>query len=181
MRRVLFSFLLRSLQTILMLAMLLVSAAWAKPKFKILHGVPGGLFTGVILDGKGNLYGTTSGGGQQNKGTVFELSRGAHGWTLTTIHDFSGYDGGGFMDSLILDAAGNLFGASLEGGTYNGGNIFEMTPGANGWTFNDLYDFCQQFHCPDGAGPSGLVMDQSGNLYGGLRQEVLMARVSFLS
>jgi uncharacterized repeat protein (TIGR03803 family) len=85
---------LRQSLTMLALVVALVSTAWAKPKFKILHGVPGGLFTGLTLDAKGNLYGGTGGGGDHNDGTIFELTPGAHGWILTTLHSFDGYDGG---------------------------------------------------------------------------------------
>jgi len=166
MLKALFSFPLRSL-TVVVLAMALVGAAWAKPKFKILHGVPGGLFSGVTLDARGHLYGTTSGGGKQNKGTVFELSPGARGWTLKTIHDFNGYDGGG-NGRVIFDAAGNLYGTSPAGGLYGGGNVFEMTPGTNGWTFRDLYDFCHEFHCPDGSAPTPVILDAAGHLYGAM-------------
>ena len=167
MRRTLFPFSLRQFLTILALAALLVSTAWAKPKFKILHAVPGGLFGGVTRDAKGNLYGGTSGGGDYNHGTIFQLTRGAHGWSLTTLHSFDGYDGGSPNGGLIFDAAGNLYGTSPSGGAYNAGNIFEMSPGAGNWTFDVLYDFCFQYHCPDGGYPTGLTADALGNLYGG--------------
>ena len=166
MRRKRFSFLLRQSLTMLALAVPLLSTAWAKPQFKILHGVPGGLFGGVTLDTKGNLYGGTSGGGNNNHGTIFELTSGAHGWTLTTLHSFDGSDGGTPNGGLIFDAAGNLYGTSPSGGTYNGGNVFEMTPGSGSWTFEDLYDFCQVYHCPDGGAPTSVVLDRAGRLYG---------------
>jgi len=41
-----------------------------------------------------------------------------------------------------------------------------MTPDSTGWTFNVLYDFCLQYHCPDGGDPSAVIMDGLGNLYG---------------
>jgi uncharacterized repeat protein (TIGR03803 family) len=154
--------------TLIALALILASWAWAQPKFKILATVPGGLWSGVSFDAKGNLYGTTTGGGTQNKGTIFQLSPGTHDWALKIIHSFDGYDGGGGNGGLIFDAAGNMFGTSPSGGTgYDGGNVFEMIPGTDGWTFNVLYNFCLQYHCPDGGNPSGgLVMDGFGNLYG---------------
>jgi uncharacterized repeat protein (TIGR03803 family) len=152
---------------ILALTATLVATTWAQPKFKILHTVPGGLFSGLTFDAKGNLHGVTGGGGDHNDGTIFELTPGAHGWTLTTLHSFDGSDGGSPNGGLIFDAAGNLYGTSPSGGTYGGGNAFEMTPGSAGGTFNVLYDFCPQYHCPDGSAPSGgLVMDGRGNLYG---------------
>ena len=146
---------------------MLACAAWAAPRFKILHMVSGGVSSGVTLDGKGNIFGTTTGGGTFNKGTIFELTPGAHGWTLSIVHNFDGYDGGGGNGGLVFDGAGNLYGTSPAGGAYNGGSVFEMTSGTSGWTFSDLYDFCQQYHCPDGGGPhAGVIFDECGNLYG---------------
>jgi hypothetical protein len=57
-------------------ALLLVPAAWAGGTYKVLHAFGkgndgGGVFAGVISDANGNLYGTTSGGGAYNSGTVF--------------------------------------------------------------------------------------------------------------
>src|SRR5579863_2769012 len=134
--------------TILALAVVLTSPMWAQPKFKILAMVPGGLWSGVSFDAKGNLYGTTTGGGTQNKGTIFQLSPGAHGWALNIIHNFDGYDGGGGNGGLIFDEEGNMFGTSPSGGAHDGGNVFEVTFGSGSWTFTDLYDFCPQYHCP---------------------------------
>src|ERR1700685_4495842 len=102
----------RALTLIAVILLFLASAAAAKPKFKILATVPGGLWSGVSFDAKGNLYGTTTGGGTQNKGTIFQLSPGAHGWALNIIHNFDGYDGGGGNGGLIFDAAGNMYGTS---------------------------------------------------------------------
>lgn len=166
MRKALFSLLLRSSLAVLVLAMVLDSAAWAKPKFKMLRGVPGGLFQGVTFDAKGNLYSVTNGGGDYNHGTIFQLTPGAHGWSLTTLHSFNGQDGGTPNGGLIFDAAGNMYGTSPSGGIYNGGNVFEMSPGSRGWTFQDLYDFCQVYHCPDGGSPTPVVLDSKGRLYG---------------
>jgi uncharacterized repeat protein (TIGR03803 family) len=117
---------------------MLIASAWAKPKFKILQTVPGGLFSGLTFDAKGNLYGVTLAGGDHNDGTIFELRPGTHGWTLTTLHSFDGYDGGSPNGGLILDAEGNLFGTAFGGGT-GGGTAFEMIPGSGGWAFNVLY------------------------------------------
>lgn len=101
--------------TILALAVVLTSPMWAQPKFKILHTVPGGLFSGLTFDAKGNLYGVTGAGGDDNQGTIFELSPAAHGWTLTTLHSFDGNDGGTPNGGLIFDAAGNFYGTALGG------------------------------------------------------------------
>jgi len=168
MRRTCFPSLLRRFLTMVALVIALMSTVWAQPKFKILATVPGGLFSGLTFDAKGNLYGVTGGGGSDNQGTIFELRPSAHGWNLTTLHSFDGSNGGSPNGGLIFDAAGNFYGTSLGGsGFEDGGLVFEMIRKANGWTFNVLYDFCLQYHCPDGGGPdSGVILDASGNLYG---------------
>jgi uncharacterized repeat protein (TIGR03803 family) len=70
---------LRRSSTILALAVVM-QTAWAQPKFRILQTVPGGLFSGLTFDAKGNLYGVTGGGGEHNDGSIFELSPGAKKW-----------------------------------------------------------------------------------------------------
>lgn len=134
--------------------------------------------SGVVLDGQGNLYGTTSGDGAGNCqspycGTVFELSPVGDGtWRETILYAFTGLSDGAFpyATPLIFDAAGNLYGATSEG--ENGyGTVFELSPPSfpdSEWTKTTLYDFCQNGgNCTDGASPQGgLVFDGSGNLYG---------------
>src|ERR1700690_3039615 len=62
-----------------------------------------------------------------------------------------------------------MYGTSPGGGTgYAGGTVFEMTLGSGGWTFNVLYDFCLQYHCPDGGAPTPVVLDSAGRLYGAM-------------
>ena len=98
----------------------LTPGAWAKPKFKVLAQVPGGLWTGLTLDAKGNLYGVTSGGGENGIGSVFELTPNGNGkWTVTTLHSFNGNDGGVPEGELIFDPKGNLYGVTHGGGTYH--------------------------------------------------------------
>jgi uncharacterized repeat protein (TIGR03803 family) len=89
----------------------------------------------LVFDTAGNLYGTTvkgGGSGAGGYGTVFELTPMLDGsWTETQLHFFSsGTDGDGNqpVGNLILDGAGNLYGATLYGGTYDLGTVFEVTP-----------------------------------------------------
>jgi uncharacterized repeat protein (TIGR03803 family) len=150
---------------------LLAPGAWAKPKYQLLAFVPGGLSGGLTFDPKGNLYGATIGGGANGVGSIFEMTRNSKGkWTLTTLHSFNGKDGSSPNGDLIFDTAGNLYGTTPVGGAYDGGTIFELSPGSGGWTFSVLYSFCKQYGCPDGGGPlAGLVQDKNGNLLGTAR------------
>jgi uncharacterized repeat protein (TIGR03803 family) len=144
-------------------------SAHGEPKYKILHSFNGndgsGPYGGVILDLKGTLFGTASGGGPC--GTVFELSPQKSGeWKETVLYQFHANDDGcDPWSSVILDPAGNLYATTVGGGTYLAGTVFELTSGADGWTETILYNFGT--HSDDGGNPTaGLVMDESGNLYG---------------
>jgi uncharacterized repeat protein (TIGR03803 family) len=121
---------------------------------------------GLVIDAAGNLYGTTVGGGAFDRGSVFELTPGAGGtWTETVLYSFGG---GVPQGSLILDAAGNLYGTTYVGGVYgNGGTVFELRPKAGGgWTKKVLHSFNPN-NGKDGHNPvAGLIFDTAGNLYG---------------
>ena len=82
------------------------------------------------MDAAGNLYGTTYDGGIHYSGTVFELTpREGGGWTETVSHSFgNGTDGYEPYAGLIIDAAGNLSGTTVEGGIHGYGTVFEITP-----------------------------------------------------
>jgi len=128
----------------------------------------GNLPTGVIVDAAGNLYGTTTYGGAINQtGAVYELSPNANGgWTETILHSFGSTGDGEYPRSeLFRDAAGNLFGTTSNGGTYNSGTVFKLSPSAGGaWTESVIYSFGAP---GDGAGPDArLISDAEGNLYG---------------
>src|ERR1700685_3587433 len=118
-----FSFLLCQSLAVVVLTATLIATAWAQPKFKILATVPGGLFSGLTFDAEGNLYGVTGAGGDDNQGTIFELTPGAHGWSLTTLHSFDGQDGGSPNGGLIFDPAGNFYGTALGGPGYGGAGL----------------------------------------------------------
>jgi uncharacterized repeat protein (TIGR03803 family) len=143
----------------------------------VLHNFTGGTdgaypWASLIFDQTGNLYGTTY-GGADDLGTVFKLTPNADGsWTESVLHNFTGgTDGANPYASLIFDQAGNLYGATIEGGERssclydNCGVVFELMPNANGtWRESVLYRF--------GGGKGGewpyggLIIDQAGNLYG---------------
>jgi uncharacterized repeat protein (TIGR03803 family) len=155
-------------------ALLLAQAAWAAPKYKMLHSFGagedgGGLWTSVTLDKEGDLYGATSGGGAYGDGIVFRLTPHADGrWTEEILHDFpsSPDDGSDPNGGLIQDALGNWYGTTKSGGTdHTAGTVFELSHGSGVWTESTLYSFGTQ--SGDGGSPTaGLVMDGNGNLYG---------------
>jgi uncharacterized repeat protein (TIGR03803 family) len=147
----------------------LENGAWTEA---LLYSFKGGAADGsqpesaLLLDTSGNLYGTTSGGGPSNDGTVFKLAPdGQGGWTETILHAFSGKDGRWPITApLVADAKGNLYGVT-EGACYYGcvnGTLFELSPQQNGsWSFRVLHRFVQS------AIPlSGVILDKAGNLYG---------------
>jgi uncharacterized repeat protein (TIGR03803 family) len=123
----------------------------------------------LIFDTAGNLYGTTSGGGTHQQGTVFKLAPNPDGsWTESVLYRFTGgKDGDGSVPvaSLIFDTAGNLYGTTSGGGTNQQGTVFQLMPNLDGsWTENVLYRFTGG---KDGGYPyAGLIFDQAGNLYG---------------
>ncbi len=120
----------------------------------------------LIMDGQGNLYGTTSAGGAYDDGTVFEIARGSN--TITTLASFNGSNGAApYNGNLILDGQGNLYGTTFVGGAFNDGTVFEVAKGSN--TITDLVSFnvCCDGQRTDGGFPSSsLVLDGQGNLYG---------------
>jgi uncharacterized repeat protein (TIGR03803 family) len=126
-------------------------------------------FDNLILDSKGNLYGTTEYGGTgtctgpfQGCGVIFEIT----GTKETVLYNFQGGADGYYPEGgLLLDTAGNLYGTTSGGGTSKhplGGTLFKFDPGSETKTI--LYDFCSVGACSDGGTPTGsLIMDSSGN------------------
>jgi uncharacterized repeat protein (TIGR03803 family) len=153
-------------------AILFVTSAWAAHEARILHTFGEGADganpeAGLIADGHGNLYGTTELGGANDAGTVFGLSPGEGGsWTETVLHNFDHQDGSAPVASLIFDAAGNLYGTTIGGGTHGYGTVFELSPnGSGGWTETVLHSF-DNFGGDGNTPIAGLIRDAAGNLYG---------------
>jgi len=113
-------------------------------------------YAGLLLDAKGDLYGSTEYGGS-NYGTVFKVSVTGK---YRVLHRFEGQDGEypGF-GSLVRDADGNLYGTTYKGGRYGEGTVFKVSKTGKERV---LYSFGTQ-----GAQPlAGLFLDEKGNLYG---------------
>jgi uncharacterized repeat protein (TIGR03803 family) len=86
--------------------------------------------TTLMFDAKGNLYGTTSAGGDSNgDGVVFKLSKAGSQWKESVVHQFGkGSDGRNPYYGLVRDKAGVLFGTTAIGGGSGQGVVFQITP-----------------------------------------------------
>jgi uncharacterized repeat protein (TIGR03803 family) len=129
-------------------------------------------FAGVTLDQSGNLYGTASGGGAYQYGTVFELTPSSGGWTLNVLHSFDLYGGDGAdpFAGVLLDEAGSVYGTTQDGGVYGGEVVFKLKPGSNGkWSERMLHNFGRSTGHDGGDPEAGLIWDSTGNLYGTTR------------
>jgi uncharacterized repeat protein (TIGR03803 family) len=88
----------------------------------------------------------------------------ADGETEKILHVFSFQGRSSEPNGLVADSAGNLYGTTYAGGTYNDGAVYKLSPKAGGgWTQTVLYSFLFDV---DGAAPAGPVLDAAGNLYG---------------
>jgi uncharacterized repeat protein (TIGR03803 family) len=138
--------------------------------YGVIHAFGGGAegrdpLDGVIRDAAGNLYGTTSRGGDLaclsgGCGTVFMVDASGN---LLTLHTFSGSptDGAGPSGPLTRGAAGNLYGTTSSGGKTGYGTVFRLDAAGNETV---LHHFTGG---DGGAAPRGGVLrDSVGNLYG---------------
>lgn len=135
---------------------------------------------GLVVDRKGNLYGTTQQGGDGTQcaiyegscGTVFELRLTPSGrWKRKVLYNFQGgTDGANPAAGLIVDDSGNLYGTTEFGGVgvsgWGSGTVFELKRTGSRWKESVLHRFASTNN-GDGTRPvTPLVFDRSGNLYG---------------
>jgi uncharacterized repeat protein (TIGR03803 family) len=136
---------------------------------------------GLTMDSAGSLYGTTTAGGTATCGcgTVFKLTPSGSGWTESVIYSFrGGLDGALPQSNLILDSAGNLYGATGSGGgsgcggsgcttlcfSSGCGTVFELSPQSGGaWTETILALFSKG---ATGWGPTAIVFGPKGEIFG---------------
>lgn len=118
----------------------------------------------LTMDSAGNLYGTTSNGGAQGLGIVFELVNSNGSYSERVLHSFS-FSGDGYypQGSVVVDSSGNVYGTTSNGGASGYGTIFELVNSSGSYTEQLLFNFSGA----EGANPyAGLIMDSAGNLYG---------------
>lgn len=145
------------------------SGGWTEHVLESFNGTNGELpVAGLVFDGSGNLYGTTS-AGTGSGGTVFELSPSGATWVESILHVFGPIPDGNTPEAnLVFDSAGNLYGTTQLGGEFSCGGsgcgtVFELTPAVGGWTENVIYSFDGD----DGENPvASVVLDAAGNVYG---------------
>jgi uncharacterized repeat protein (TIGR03803 family) len=140
--------------------------------YTVLHSFTGSPSDGanpaarLFLNAPGNLYGTTSFGGAEDKGVVFEWSSAG---VETVTHSFTGsvLDGGAQPGGLVGDDSGSLYGTTLIGGTTGCANsgcglIFDLAP-------NGSESVLHYFGSPPADGHFSYgspIQDSAGNLYG---------------
>ena len=118
-------------------------------------------YAGLVLGADGNFYGTTSQGGVNNLGTVFQLTPGG---SFTSLFSFNGINGANPKAALTPGDSGTFYGTTFAGGVSNWGTIFLIT--TNG-AFTNLFSFTGTNNPYQGAAPAAaLVADGAGNFYG---------------
>ena len=136
-----------------------IGTSWTET---VLYSFVGGMdgatpYSGLIMDPAGNLYGTTSHGGSNSVGTVFELSKSGGGWTERVIYSPPAhkFNSSASPPALTMDAAGNIFGASYT-------TVYTLSPnGHGGWNPTVLHTFSGSYFAD-----TTPVLDQAGNVYG---------------
>jgi uncharacterized repeat protein (TIGR03803 family) len=133
--------------------------------------------TRLTQDAAGNLYGTTTYGGAygtmlsigaRDSGTIFKIDTSGK---ETVLYNFCSVTSGPVAcadgknpNGLVRDSAGNLYGTtSFAGSANDGGTVLKLD---NSGKATVLYTFCRNLPCTDGNGPSDLIQDAAGNLYG---------------
>ena len=126
----------------------------------------------VVFDAAGNMYGSSTYGGNSNLGAVWEMTPAGNGtWNESVIYGFLGplYGDGDRGHGVALDEQGNIYGTTYYGGNtecfdnYGCGVVYELTHTSSGWTETILHVFQQN---SEGGAPGPLMRDSAGNLYG---------------
>ena len=119
------------------------------------------------MDAAGDLFGTTSTAGANNDGTVFEITKsgGSYSSTPMVLASFNNTNGRTSEAGLIMDAAGDLFGTTANGGANGEGNVFEIVK--IGGSYSSTPTVLASFNFTNGASlGGGLIMDAAGDLFG---------------
>jgi uncharacterized repeat protein (TIGR03803 family) len=131
---------------------------WKEQLLHSFNGADGGFpASGLLFGNGGRIYGTSD-------GSVFRLIQSGGVWTETTIYN----PGDASNSTLVKDSHGNLFGTTLNGGSYDAGTVFEVSLSDGVWKGRDIYTFTGG---SDGLWPvAGLHLNNDGSLYGTTKQ-----------
>ncbi len=153
------------------------NGTWTESILYNFTGAPDGAFpVGLVQDSAGNLFGTTSYGGDGTSstcteltppgcGTVFELQPSSGGYTETILHSFNDVLDGGYPSEPLIDSSGDLYIPNLGGGVGTGGVVLEFTPPTSGpWMYTILHSFGADGL--GGTGPESLFLGSGGIVYG---------------
>jgi len=147
---------------------LMMATAFGASGETVLHSFAGGTDGSYpaagVIDQAGNIYGTTRYGGANGAGIVFKLTQSGGVWTETVIYSFAGgNDGSSPAASVVMDAAGNLYGTTRLGGPANAGTVFKLSPTGTSWTETVLYAFTGG---TDGGAPQAALTLHGKAIYG---------------
>jgi uncharacterized repeat protein (TIGR03803 family) len=141
--------------------------------FKVIHTFKGGNdgvvnigVSGLVLDDAGFLYGVTEMGGTAGYGTIFKLARSGSSWKKTILYNFAGgTDAADPLMGLTWDPAGNLYGATVGGGAFGCGAVFELKHQKKTWSESVIYNFTGG---SDGCWPEfgSVTIPKAGEIYG---------------
>lgn len=97
-------------------------------------------------------------------GSALQLNPAKGGYQSVLMHTFVQKQDGCPTGNLVVDASGNVYGATQNGGAHGYGSVFELSNSGGTWSETILYSFQGG---SDGGGPySGPILDAAGNLYG---------------
>jgi uncharacterized repeat protein (TIGR03803 family) len=115
--------------------------------------------SGLLLDKAGNLYSTAL-GGPGGSGVAYRLSKTGKEKILYAFQGGKGSKAAVPSGNVLMDKAGNMYGAAMRGGL-GVGVLYKISPRGK---LTVLYTFKDK---SDGGVPQGpLVQDADGNLYG---------------
>jgi uncharacterized repeat protein (TIGR03803 family) len=133
------------------------------------------IWSSPTLDQAGNVYGTETAWYNIGKkphdfrGTVYKLSPAKSGWTKKILYTFtpddSATEGNAPSGGVVLDAAGNIYGTTIQGGTKGLGTVFELVaPVGKAKKYEE--QVLWNFNGGDGSHPLGGLILEGGNFYG---------------
>jgi uncharacterized repeat protein (TIGR03803 family) len=114
-----------------------------------------------IQGANGNFYGVTQNGGQNNYGSIYQISYSSGQLIESLLYSFeSGPTSGAFPSSIIQVTNGNLYGTTQAGGANNLGVVFKYS--FNNESTSIVYSFTAESQISVGS----LIQAQNSNIYG---------------